>query len=237
MVPARLHALQAGICVLGVLVQLVGLRLGQVDVHAADGVDAVLEHVEVHADVALHVQLEALAHRLHREGGAAVAEGVGDPVVVAAGHRHADAALDAHQLHGVLLRVQAQHHDRVGAGVVAEGVRPLVGPQQQDVHHVFILVDLAVGGVDLVGAVGQVREVQFVVVHRVHRAGVDLAAAVVVVQHIQLGDIVQRAGRYQQQKDRQNHRHRDQPFALFVCFRLHFPAFFLRRLLRQKFCL
>ena len=55
-------------------------------IHAADCVDDLLKGVEVDAHIAIHVYTEGLANGLHGQIGAAVAEGVRQPVVVASGN-------------------------------------------------------------------------------------------------------------------------------------------------------
>src|SRR5699024_402097 len=87
-----------------------GFLLGQVDVNAAYGIDDLDKGVEVDADIMVHRHIETVFHRLHGQLCAAVAEGVGDPVVLALvsiqQNGNAGAALDGNQLDGVLLNVE-----------------------------------------------------------------------------------------------------------------------------------
>ena len=205
-----------------------GFLLGQGDVHAAHRVDDLHKGVEVDAHVVVHHHVEAFLHRVHGQLGAAVAEGMGDPVVLALiaiqQDGHAGAALDGHQLDGILGNVQRDQDQAVGAGVVAElgggggavqlvqvgvgvivvdGLGALVGADQQDVQHVGVLEGAAFGHDHLAGVFLQAGGVQVLVLlgadaaHRVH-------GAVIVVDQVQLAVDVQRRHAHQHRRRAHN---------------------------------
>ena len=91
-------------------VQGLGLHLGNIKVYAADGVHDLDEGVEIDADVVVHLHVEAVLDGFHCQLCAAVAESVGDPVVLALvpiqQNRHTGAALNGNQFDGIVLDVQ-----------------------------------------------------------------------------------------------------------------------------------
>ena len=191
-------------------VQCLGLLLGNVDIHAAHGVHNLDKGVEVDAHIVVNLHIEAVLHRFHRQLGTAVAEGVGNPVILilvaAQQNRHAGAALDGDKADYVVLDVQRDENHTVSAGVVAEfgrvlgavqlvqmgegvgivdGLGALIGANQQDVQHVIIREGAALGHFHLVFGVGQTGSVQILVLLRADVA--HLAdAAVIVAQQIEL---------------------------------------------------
>ena len=58
----------------------------------------------------VHLHVEAVFHRIHRQADTSVTEGVGDPVVLALvpiqQNRHTGAALNGNQFDGIVLDVQ-----------------------------------------------------------------------------------------------------------------------------------
>ena len=197
-------------------VQGLGFHLSDVDVHAAHGVHDLHEGVEVDADIVVHLHVEAILHGVHGQLGTAVAEGVGDPVILALvavqQDGHAEAALDGDQADGVVLDVQRDQNQAVGAGVLTElggvlgavqlvqvgegvgivdGLGALVGADEQDVQHIVVGKGAALGHGHLVVAMYQTGPVQVLILVRINGAH-RVNAAVVVVQQVQLAVDVQR---------------------------------------------
>ena len=191
-------------------VQGLGLHLGNIKVYAADGIHDLDEGVEVDADVVVYLHVEAVLDGFHCQFCAAVAESVGDPVVLALiavqQDRHAGAALDGDQPDDVILDVERDQDHAVGARVVAElggvlravelvqvgegigvvdGLGALVGADEQDVQHVVVRERAALGHCHLAFGVCQAGSVQVLVLVRAdltHLAD----AAVIIAQQVEL---------------------------------------------------
>ena len=187
-----------------------GLLLGQFDVDTADGVDDLHEGVEVEAHIVVHLHAEAGLDRVHGQARAAVAEGVGDPVVFVLvfvqQDRHAGGALDRDELDRILVNVERGEDQAVGAGVGAElgrragavelaevgervgvvdGFGALVGADEQHIEHRIIRKRAALRHEHLPVAVRKAGAVQVLVLACADGAdAVD--GAVVIVDQVQL---------------------------------------------------
>ena len=230
-------------------VEGLGFQVGDLDVHAAHGVHDLHKGVEIHADIVVHLHVEAVLHGVHRQLGPAVAESMGDPVILALipvqQDRHAGAALDGDQFDGVLPDVQRDQDQRVGPGIgaelgsilgavqlveVGEGVGvvdclgALVGTDQQDVEHVLIGKGAALGHLHLPVVMYQAGGVQVLVFAGVN--GPDLAdAAVAVAQQVQLAVHIQRRHPRQRQQDRRQGQQDLAPARQFSARFLRFSRF------------
>ena len=217
MVETRVHVVDDQHRVGGHLpVQRLGFHLSNVDVHAAHGVHDLHKGVEVDTDIVVHLHVEAILDGVHRQLGAAVAEGVGDPVVLVLvaveQDGHGKATFDRDKADDVVLDVQRDQDQAVGAGVLAElgsgfgavklvqvgervgvvdGLGALVSADKQDVQHIVIGKGAALGHDHFVAAMYKAGAVQILVL-----LGVDAAhrvnAAVVVVQQVELAVDVKR---------------------------------------------
>ena len=91
-------------------VQRLGFVLSQVQVDAAHGIHNLNKGVKIEPHIVVHLHVEAVFHRIHRQAGTAVTEGVGDPVVLALvpiqQNRHTGGALNGNQFDGIVLDVQ-----------------------------------------------------------------------------------------------------------------------------------
>ena len=203
------------------------LRLDQLDVHAAHGLNALDEGAKVHPHIFVHLDLEALPDFPHHQVGAAVAEGVGQPVILSlilsGQDRHPHTALKADQLYGAVLLVDGQQHTAVAAGIGAESVGgALVGADEQNVDHILVAHDLAVrqNGVLFLqpgGALG--HGVGFR--HGLAVAGVDGVAgrdAVAVVEQAHLAVIEKVRRPDQKQQNQQDDEHNPDRRAQLVLF-------------------
>ena len=182
----------------------------------------------------VYLHVEAVLDGFHCQFCAAVAESVGDPVVLVLiavqQNRHAGAALDGDQPDDVILDVERDQDHAVGARVVAElggvlravelvqvgegigvvdGLGALVGADEQDVQHVVVRERAALGHCHLAFGVGQAGSVQVLVLVRTdltHLAD----AAVIIAQQVELAVDVK--GRQHSQHS-QNADNNDRDFA------------------------
>ena len=208
-------------------VQGLGLHLGDVDIDTAHGVDDLNKGVEVDPDKVVHLNVVAFLDRFHRQLGAAVAEGVGDPVVLiliaVQQDRHAGAALDRHKADDMILDVHRHEDHTVSTGIITElsrilravelvqvgkgigvidGLGALVRADEQDIQHILIGKGAALGHGHIGLGVGQAGAVQILIL-----LGTDLAhladAAVIVAQQVKLAVDIQERRHRQQHHDAQ----------------------------------
>ena len=207
-------------------VQRLGLLFGDVDIDAADGIHDLDKGVEIDANIVVDLDVEAVLDGFHRQLGATVAEGVGDPVVLVLvaiqQNRYAGAAFDGDKADDMILDVQRNQNHAVGAGIIAElgrilgavqlvqvgegigivdGLGAFVGTNEQDVQHVVVRERASLGHRHLFFGVGQAGAVQVLVLARVNIAHF-FHAAVVVAQQVELAVDVQPGHGRQHRHDR-----------------------------------
>ncbi len=129
------------------VVDVVGLPVREVDVDTADDVDELHEGADVRADIVAAVEEIAGLDLFHDEVRTAVAEAVGQPVVLAfvlAGQDgHTGASLKADEFDRVVPGVDGQKDHGVRPGVRVEAGGPFVRTEEQDVDDVRVPEDFA----------------------------------------------------------------------------------------------
>ena len=112
-------------------------RSGQVYIYAAHRVYAFFKCCKVYANISFNIHLKALAYLAHHKVCAAVAEGVGKPIVLTLifpiKYRHAHTALKAGEFQRAVLFAYRHNHTAVASRVLAEAFGTLVRAYKQNI--------------------------------------------------------------------------------------------------------
>ena len=125
------------------VIDVVCFRLGHVDIHPADGIHQLDERPDVDADVFCHVQLEALADLARHQRGAAVTEGMRQPVILSlilpVEDRHAACPLKAHQMNLFSLLIDGEKNTGVASRIFVKLLGAVITSDEKNV------IDITVG--------------------------------------------------------------------------------------------
>ena len=144
----NMHAgdIPGGVRALGVI-EVLGFRLCERDVNAADCVDCLNQRMEIDADITVHIDLEVFPDLRGLHQRAAVAESMREPVplslISAPEYRNADRALEACKINLSVVFVQRQQNAAVSARIFRKVIGSVVRSDQQDVVNRIILENIA----------------------------------------------------------------------------------------------